>query len=305
MNKLSKDDSEMIKGIAALFVIIAHYSQWYITQAASGIVWMLLTKLGRYGVAIFFAVSGYGLVCSACKGIDKGFLKRRVLNVYLPYVLISGIIRLFDKDSWKLKDIFLWLSGGETWFVFVIMLFYFIFYLGYKYCRHKVLSIETGIALASVLLAFYFKDDVWYASNISFGAGILIKVYEDKISSFPRGIFAILFGGGFVVCAVIYMMAMNQNQAVYLLFKILASAFWAILVLGILIQFDITKIHMFQAIGKGSLECYLIHGFILNVFKTLELEPIFIVCISLLITLICAYGISSIWERIRTKNRVV
>lgn len=58
------------------------------------------------------------------------------------------------------------------------MLFYILFYLGWKFLEHKILMIETGILIISMLLAAIFKDSLWYSSNISFGIGILVKVLE-------------------------------------------------------------------------------------------------------------------------------
>lgn len=304
MNKISRDTSIMIRGVAALLVIIAHYSQWYATATDAGIVCMLLTKLGRYGVSIFFAVSGYGLLCSAERGIDRDFLKRRVLSVYLPYVLIFGIINFLEEGSWKIKDIILWLCGLKAWFIFVIMLFYFIFYFGYKYCKHKMLSIVIGVFTVSSLLSYCTKDDVWYASNISFVVGMFIKLYEDKIAEFSKFIFTGISMGGFIGNALIYMMAMNQNQIIYIFFKILASALWATLILGILIQFKIRKVQGLEVIGSVSLECYLLHGFILSLFKPLSLQPIFLCGISVMVTLVCAYAVHNVITKIIKLIRV-
>lgn len=185
------------------------------------------------------------------------------------------------------------------------MLFYLTFYLGYRYCRHKILSIEISIVIVSVLLAFFIKDDVWYSSNISFGVGILIRTYEDRIACFSKPIFYFFIVGGFTASVAIYMLSMSQNQAIYLIFKILASAFWLVLVLGILILYKIGRILVLEIIGRCTLECYLLHGFIFNLFKSLNLEPIIILCISLLTTLICAYAIYSMWVGIRSKERVL
>ena len=58
-----KQDSYFLRSIATMMVIVAHYSN-YIYGLNENRTWNLLSKLGRYGVAIFFLVSGYGLVYS-------------------------------------------------------------------------------------------------------------------------------------------------------------------------------------------------------------------------------------------------
>lgn len=292
-NRISKTDSAMIRGIAVLFVIIAHYAQWYVTMEDSGIISTVLTKLGRYGVSIFFAVSGYGLLCSATKGVDRSFLKRRVLNVYLPYVMISGIVRLLSGATWRIGNIVKWVLGLNAWFVFNIMIFYLIFYVGYKYCKHKIVAIEIGVFLVSVLLAVIVKDSVWYASNISFGVGILAKVYEERIAEYSKPVFLGSVVGGFIVSAVIYMLAMNRNEFVYIFFKVIASGLWSILILGILIDYKIARIKVLEVVGTISLECYLIHHFILDLFTPLTWEPLLVCSISVVITIFCSFVIHS------------
>lgn len=72
---LSKHLNGRLKEIAAILVLAVHCAQWYMTQARPNMVIALIAKLGRYGVNIFFLVSGYGLVCSAERGLKKSGLK--------------------------------------------------------------------------------------------------------------------------------------------------------------------------------------------------------------------------------------
>lgn len=86
-NMITRGVSMFLRGIGTLLVILAHYSQWYVMVEGSNIIWYLLTKLGRYGVAVFFLVSGYGLVFSAKKGVTTEWIIRRVMHVYFPYLV--------------------------------------------------------------------------------------------------------------------------------------------------------------------------------------------------------------------------
>lgn len=73
---LKKSDSQMIKGIAILAVIISHMS--YIIDIPSKIE-ILIHPLGYLGVSLFLGVSGYGCVMSAKKyeGTKIKFLESR------------------------------------------------------------------------------------------------------------------------------------------------------------------------------------------------------------------------------------
>lgn len=304
MGKISKDTSEFIKAAAMFFVVIAHYSQWYVAQADSNIILTLLTKLGRYGVAMFFAISGYGLVCSAANGLDLSYFKKRLLNVYLPYVVIQGLIRIFTGREWKAWDIGSWLTGFDAWFIFVILIFYVIFYFVWKYCAHKVTVITIGVVLVSVVLAVLVKDEIWYATNLSFVVGIWFKVYDEKIVNFltKYGTFCCaVLGTGFAMSAVIYMMTAHGNRFVYMTFKVLAAVLWAMFILCVFdlhepvwgIRFGINRL------GKISLECYLLHRFVLNIIEKSALSTIVIVVVSLTVTLISSYIVNYIFGKIR------
>ncbi|MCH5249881.1 MAG: acyltransferase [Lachnospiraceae bacterium] len=304
MGKISKDTSELIKAVAMFLVVIAHYSQWYVTQADSNIMLTLMTKLGRYGVAMFFAISGYGLVSSASKGLDLSYFKKRFLNVYFPYIIIRFVIRLLTESEWGVRAVCSWLTGFDEWFIFVILIFYVIFYFGWKYSRHKILAITAGVLLVSVLLAFFVDEDVWYASNLSFVVGIVFKVYEDKIVEFLskyRVIGYIVLGMGFAICAVIYMSMAQSHQVIYLIFKVLASVLWALLCLCIFAVYKMTsgiKLHI-NSLGRFSLECYLLHRFILNLFKGVDMAAAAIICISIAVTLVCSYIVNYLFGKMR------
>lgn len=49
MKELSKKESEFLRGIAALLVVVAHYCQWYSLHTQAGMICMLLSKLGPMG----------------------------------------------------------------------------------------------------------------------------------------------------------------------------------------------------------------------------------------------------------------
>ena len=60
-----------MRGIGILMVIASHYAEWYGDVLQNETLQYALTRLGCYGVDIFFLVSGYGLVKSAGKKADR------------------------------------------------------------------------------------------------------------------------------------------------------------------------------------------------------------------------------------------
>lgn len=92
---LTKDTSNAVKVLAALMVMFHHYSQYIMANGLSdSIFYQLLSTQGGYlGVAIFFFLSGYGLMESEQKIHLSlaAFFKRRFLNVYLPVLLVTAL----------------------------------------------------------------------------------------------------------------------------------------------------------------------------------------------------------------------
>jgi len=75
--------------------MLHHYSQYVCANGLSdSFIYKALSMQGGYfGVAIFFFLSGYGLMESESKSHLKltDFIRRRILKVYLPILLVSGI----------------------------------------------------------------------------------------------------------------------------------------------------------------------------------------------------------------------
>lgn len=309
MGRISKDTSGFIKAVAMLMVVTAHYAQWYASRTDAGMAVMMLGKLGRYGVAMFFAISGYGLVSSAARGLDVSFFKKRLLNVYFPYLIITffttALAGIVTDSGWGgLKDICSWLTGFDAWFIFVIMLLYIIFYFVWKYSRHKIIVMTAAVAVLSLLLALFVKNDVWYSSNFSFLVGICCKVYEDRLAELlsKKGLgCCAALAVGFICCAVVYMVMSGKIFGIYIICKVLASVFWALLCMCVFFMREPAwafGLHIHK-LGRFSLECYLLHRFALHLVENLPYGPVPILLAALALTLICAAAVNWLFNRVR------
>lgn len=76
-------------------IVAHHYSQYALTNdIASGTIWKILSAQGGFlGVAIFFFLSGYGLMESDKKNhlSVRGFFKKRFLKIYGPVFLVTAV----------------------------------------------------------------------------------------------------------------------------------------------------------------------------------------------------------------------
>lgn len=287
---INKNVSMFLRGIGTFLVILAHYSQWYLTMADGNAIWLLLSKTGRYGVAIFFMVSGYGLVFSAGKGLDTHWICRRIYNVYFPYIVIVGIIHLLERKQWTFKGVVRYVLGMDAWFVFVIIIFYIIFYAAWKFCEHRMLWITAGVLFASAALAVTIKDSVWYASNISFLVGVAAGQYDQEIGEWlkdKRKMCSIVLLIAFFCSGGVYTFFTGRSEVIYLIGKIAASALWAMLLIAMFANKDISN-RAIEKIGAASLEVYLIHVFVLQVLGTMsdEIGAIVVLLIATVLTLV-------------------
>ena len=92
---INRSFSESVKLLSCIAIAIGHYLGYYSTTGAHINILQkaMLAQGGMLGVALFFFLSGYGLMksderkhLSACE-----FFSRRYLKIYLP-VLLSAVI---------------------------------------------------------------------------------------------------------------------------------------------------------------------------------------------------------------------
>lgn len=299
----SKNNSNFIKGFAIMLVMAAHYSQWYLAEGNQAtMVFFLLSKLGRYGVALFFAISGYGLVISAEKGLNKQFLIRRLANTYFPYIVIQGGILLIGTRPIFFWDIMELLLGIKAWFVCVIIVFYFLFYMAWKSVNHKITFLSVGVVIVSVAFALIWQDEVWYSSNISFVLGVIAGYYRNVILRVNcKKIWMCLgAGAGFAVSVIIYTVCAGNNNVVYLFFKIIASALWVVFALLFYSIIKMPKNVFVEQIGRTSLEIYLLHMTVLEILgNVIPDKNIFRLILSIIVTILFAIVLNQIFNKVR------
>lgn len=262
---ISKNMSMFLRGIGVFLVILAHYSQWYLTITDSKIVWVL-SKTGRYGVAIFFIVSGYGLVFSAEKGLDFRWICRRIYNVYLPYLCIQGMICLLEKEQWTLASVGRYIFAMDAWFIFVIIILYILFYVVWKLDKCRIIWMAVGVSVFSIVLALSGKSSVWYSSNFAFLIGVAVGQYDESVGTWIRERKKICCSTllvGFLCSGVIYTYFTNKSEYIYATGKIFASVLWSLLILCFFAYGEKTN-RVIMKVGTASLEAYLIHIFVLQ-----------------------------------------
>lgn len=186
---LDKQDSDIVKGIATSFVILAHLTN-YLEDTGGGYNKALsfFSVMGGMGVLLFFFLSGYGLYKGyEEKQIEVKFWKKRLTSMYLPCIVIQlvfGIIKAVSDQSFVLwKVVIDGLFGA--WFIDVILIQYFIFFMTGIISGGKRTRWIISCFLFSIVVAFLFwklkMNARWYNGLMLFPFGMLIAYSEKKL----------------------------------------------------------------------------------------------------------------------------
>lgn len=270
---ISKNSSKFLRGIAILMVISSHYAAWMFVEPRFPWLRDLIMTLGVYGVDIFFAMSGYGLVKSAKKaGITKKYFWNRLKGSYLPYFLLVGTISLMDGVFDDLDDVISFLTGMDYWFMAVLFMTYILFMLCYKIGKWKEFSF--GILLAGYTYYLYQQDYAyfWIVSNMTFLLGVILATLEEKFQKqmndrrIQWGILLFSALGMWYfdhLFKKLGMDVMNTTEEAIMI-EIFLSIFYTMTVIFITIllsnrNWKLFRIGFFELLGSYSLFIYLLH----------------------------------------------
>ena len=201
---MSLSQTKALQGFFAICILLHHAGQktcasWlnprYIVHGLD-----VFVPIGYFFVGIFLFCSGYGLFKSfqAKRDYLKGFVKRRILPPVLAFYstgLIFFIARLVMGEKMKPSQMLIYLSGLQlcnpnTWFVIALPIFYFGFYLAFKYIKNEnsALLVTCMVVLAYTILGtmidhnnWWMRGEWWYNSAHFFSIGLLFARFEDKV----------------------------------------------------------------------------------------------------------------------------
>lgn len=196
-NSLSIDRSitDLVKFVSCALIAAGHYLGHYSTQSGGVNLFQkaILAQGGLLGVALFFFLSGYGLMKSEqLRHLDlRSFITKRILKVYKP-VLLSALIWVslscpFNESlaavPWHILLEIIWGWGdGILWFVKALLLLYSEFYI-YSLIRQKtnkdVNRIITIIVLCTIAFTWqYYVADYSAVSIPLFFLGIVVADFK-------------------------------------------------------------------------------------------------------------------------------
>lgn len=265
--QLDRNFTDLLKFVACIMVAMSHYSGYALANGvSSNIVYKLIAATGGYlGVAVFFFLSGYGLMMSDIKHhlslLD--FSKRRLSKTWLPAVLVSaiwlGIAVFVDLDLLCNQQYLLgviWRFNDEVmWFVQTIIIMYAFFYcyrcfnIKSKLCNVLLLAGVTTIAYWTVRLS-----DIGMSLSVPlFFGGIAVAQYPLETKKiFTSKVFYFAFA---IVAIVLLWMFRHDNYLMHGWGNYVAICVFLI----VLANFEIKLGRLPKWIGACSYDVYLVH----------------------------------------------
>lgn len=275
---MNRNVTDFIKLLSCIMIAMHHYSQWRMAAGAGNPFYFLFSSQAGYlGVAIFFFLSGYGLMKSGMKQhlgpVD--FFQKRLLKTYLPAVLVSALWasylvigkgKVFD---WQIIKGVLWYFNDEIlWFVRAIVILYGFFYayaivrIGIiKYCgRFQDLFNLTVLAITALFAAWCLYGTCGFVgtgSVILFFVGMSWAEFDSIYVKLIRKVYPLF--GGFVIIITLAVCFWHDAQWIHLLinnFLIL----WGITFLTF---YEIKIVSFPKWISACSYDIYLVHNKVL------------------------------------------
>lgn len=282
---LSYEQTDILKGIAILCVVISHIGNHYTRMT---------TPLGGIGVSIFLCLSAYGLEISYQKNVAlngnglKFFWRKRIIAVWIPYAIVEVLtlpingwvsIRNFIEDLLLIHPRF-----QLGWYLNYLLVWYIIFWV-LKHlntegqCKHE----SVYFIIVSVLLMIYFfvrSDGLRFEQSLSFLLGLCLAKKDLKTmeKNFKiRYAFILLITAALALGVKQLGVFRTQLTQILCLIDLVIKA-CSLMGIVIMAYVLLNKVNMGKAwcvlkyIGIYSYELYLVHGYALYLFETMDRE---------------------------------
>lgn len=278
---LDRGMTDLLKFLSCIMIALHHYSQGMVVAGSHNPIYQLLSTQGGWlGVAVFFFLSGYGLMKSDMKNHLKlfPFLKKRLLKTYLPAVFVSflwgGYLIITKKVSFNLSWVkgVLWNFNDEVlWFVRIIIILYLTFYV---YCVvHKIIGKYYSRSFADIFLLLIFSISSYVflchiigfvhgSSVLLFFLGMSIAKYNFYYLKLIRKIYPILLV--FTIIILLTFIKRHDAEWIHLLIN-----YFCIFSAIVLFAFFNLRIQVPKLMGEISYDVYLVHNKFLLILKSI------------------------------------
>jgi len=320
---------QCLKGYLALGVLIHHLSQFTGFFVGTPRIWNVCMGFGRWCVAGFLFMSGYGLICSRMQKGDayvNAFLKKRLMPFYVMYAIYTVLYILYALlwgSEITAKSLVQSFTFGSTifsfgWYFQVTYILYFFFYLVFRLVKGDKASFGVFILGLCIIMIGLWIWGYPYALQISiFLLGSIVAYHRESVVRIMENkVFLQLCGNllGFLTTYVFASRALAGQYSLSALqielIKIAEGIFFCFLLLNSLMLFRskgswVIRNRVSAFLGKYSLELYAVQGFVLvGVYKYVNNMYLYaVICLCLEVALAwVAYTIRQQWKKTRMEK---
>ena len=271
----SIDTSLALRGIAALVVMIHHYSLRIRQPDKMFYYWFV----GYLAVTIFFFLSGYAAIIQLEQKEEKfwdNYFFKRFLRLVLPFIITNTMYALFYRPSISnyieamitLKQI-----RGEysqwsmVWFLGAILIFTLLFWVSFRFIKKQKIGLIVfliGTVIYIAINRFVLNStNYWYNSAMAYVSGIGFGIYRKTIDTYIKR-FKKLFLPIFTLITMGIFFATTKGYQDWWIQIICSEIFLCLLITleyCVQIQSDVLK-----KLGIASWEIFLIHPLVYSVY---------------------------------------
>lgn len=299
MDKFSKQDTAVVKGIAALMLVCHHFFMGILPAPidwANNELWVVAATLSKVCVAIFVVLSGYGINEShkRWKGTDIAFTGKNLLKLMKQFWFIFVIfVPLGFVCNWKPTDVY---GGGFSgfgyflldflgmkslfntptmnqtwWYMEACIVLYLLYPLLNKLVKRLYIVVFALSAIPVIKFGLFNDGSIDGCREIywilPFAVGIFLS-QKDLLNKMSRAISThTVIGTALAVFFAVVMTAVRSH------YGIIADTFYAISIIAVS-KAVFSKIKyvssLLSYLGKHSANIFMMHSFIYCYFAPLK-----------------------------------
>lgn len=311
----SSEQCTAVKGLFAMTIVFHHLA----IATDSGRIIPLFTHVGYLAVALFFFISGYGMMKKTMSDEHylDGFVLKRVNKIVIPYAVVICIYWLASlptDNAYSAKDVALSLINGypiaeNSWYIIVCLFMYAVFWLAAKVSKRKpaiIVLCEVIFCILWIPLAKQLNyGQWWYISNFALPIGMLWAMYEGRILALLSCAkkYAVTVILAFLLVVISFALTYFGDSSIY--YTVSSTAFvtfFAIVCMKLRLGNPALSF-----LGKISMEIYLIHGLFISMFRSnianIENDVIYSALV-IACSVISAVILNVLFKRLKIKSKI-
>ena len=309
---LSNKSTKSLKGLLALFIIFHHVSQ----KITTGANFSNFEYMGRYIVALFFFLSGYGLYFQYSNDATymENFLRKRLTRIFIPFFVFIVIYVIYRASLGEVVNVDFFLSFWRDhsniiyngWFINSIIVLYVIFYVSFKKKDSKIAIFKlVFFTLVYIFWKAYQNHGDWeYVSIMAFFLGVFWMKDRSLIDKFiEKNYFVLLVSFSILMYVFRHYEVIMKNIGItnkYVYYGIVGNLCTMIFVVYFLLltnKLNFSNKYL-DFLGNISFEIYMIHGLVMHYlgkfFVSSAVNDVIYTIVVLLVSIVFAYYIKKL-----------